>query len=208
MKMNTAATETAQVIRCVSESLRTLIRNNVPELQPESAVVFESPAEIEGTDETRLSLYLYQIEINPYLRNLPATLTRIASSAERNNASLESIPAPLVVDLLYMMVPYAKTGELELVIIDRLVSLLDTCGALTGECLHPLLKRTGNDLLDIVPEITSFHTLRDMWAGFPQKAYRLTKLYKVSPVRIPSSLRAEPDMVAQADMRPVLPEAK
>jgi hypothetical protein len=201
-----ATADTAQIIRCVSESLRTLIRNNIAELQADSAVVFESPAEIEGTDETRLSLYLYQIEVNRYLRNLPATPTRVARSADRP-ASLAFTPAPLVVDLLYMMVPYAKTGELELVIIDRLVSLLETCGALPNDCLHSVLLRTGNDSLEIVPEITTFHTLRDIWAGFPQKSYRLTKLYTVSPVRIPSSIDVAADLVGQGDMHSALQRA-
>jgi hypothetical protein len=170
-------------------------------------VIFESPAEIEGTDETRLSVYLYHMEINPYLRNLPETLLRTAGSAERK-ASLELTPAPLVVDLLYMMVPYAKSGELELVLIDRFVNLLDTCGVLPDDCLPPLLKQTGNDCLEVVPQLTSLHTLRDIWAGFPQKAYRFTKLYTVSPVRIPSSRRTVADMVVQSDAEPVLQEGK
>jgi hypothetical protein len=74
--MSQPTSDGGQVLRSVSESLRRLIRHHIPELQAESAVVFDSPGEIDSQDETRLSLYLYQTEVNPYLRNLAPSLTR------------------------------------------------------------------------------------------------------------------------------------
>ena len=187
-----------QVLRSVSESLRRLIRHHIPELQAESAVVFDSPGEIDSQEETRLSLYLYQTELNPYLRNLAPSLTRQAG-AERQPTALKLTPAPLVVDLLYLMVPYARSAELELVLVDQLVRLFHDVAQLSGEWLYPVLKRSGNDNIAIVPDSGSIDTLRNIWAGFPNKTYKLTKLYTLSPVRIPSGLDLQADMVTQVD---------
>jgi hypothetical protein len=196
--MTEPSIDSGQVLRSVSEALRRLIRLSIPELEAESAVVFDSPGEIEDEDETKLSLYLYQTEINPYLRNLPASLTRRAASPPQP-AALTVIPSPLVLDLTYLMVPYARSAELELVLADKLMLLFHDVGALTGQWLNPVLKRTGNDPIQIVPEVDTSEQLRNIWTLFPNKTYRLTKLYTLSPVRIPSTFALQTDIVTQAD---------
>ena len=190
--------DSGQVLRSVSEALRRLIRLSIPELEAESAVVFDSPGEIEDEDETKLSLYLYQTEINPYLRNLPPSLTRLAAKPPQPSA-LAITPSPLVLDLTYLMVPYARSAELELVLADKLMQLFHDVSALAGQWLNPLLRRTGNDQIQIVPQVDTSEQLRNIWTLFPNKTYRLTKLYTLSPVRIPSKLTLETDRVTQAD---------
>src|SRR6202051_1906681 len=134
--------EPAAIIPAVSASLRTFICANVPML-PEDSVSLASPAEYENSNENGLSLYLYQIEKNPYLSNLPPTLTLQQGDTGRP-ASLISTPAPLAVDLLYMMVAYGRTGEYEQMIASGLVNLLDTCGTLPDEYQAPVLRHSGN----------------------------------------------------------------
>lgn len=189
--------EEGQILRCVSESLRSLIRTHIPELLAESAVVFDSPSEIESQGETKLSLYLYQLEINPYLRNLPPTLTCRPGNGP-NSLSVEA--PPLVADLLYMMVPYARSSELELVLVDKLVRLFHNMPLLHGLWLHPALRAAGNEQIPIVPDFANFERLHNIWSGFPGKAYKLTKLYTLSPVRIPSGLQTSSDMVRQGEL--------
>jgi Pvc16 N-terminal domain len=196
--MELANDDGGQVLRSVSEALRNLIRQHIPELQAESAVVFDSPGEIDSQDETRLSLYLYQTEINPYLRNLAASLTR-RPGADRGPTTLAVTPAPLVMDLLYLMVPYARSAELELVLVDKLGQLFHDIPELSGEWLNPVLKRSGNQNIAIVPDTSSIDTLRNIWAGFPNKSYKLTKLYTLSPVQIPSALKLQTQMVTSTD---------
>ncbi|QAU25543.1 DUF4255 domain-containing protein [Dyella sp. M7H15-1] len=187
-----------QVVRWVSESLRDLIRTHISELSAESAVVFESPAEIEAQGENKLSLYLYQIEHNPWLRNEPPTLGRIPQGATGSNA-LTITPAPMVVDLVYMLVPYAKSAEMELVLADKLMRLLHNVSWLQGPLLHPGLEETGNSRIQIVPRDSSVDVMRDLWAGFSGKSYKFTKLYTLSPVRIPSEPAFDEYMVTQVD---------
>jgi hypothetical protein len=180
--------DSGRVIRAVSESLRALIRAKIPALASESAVVFESPAEIDAEGETKLSLYLYQADTNAFLRNLPPVLTRRAGTL--GPVSLQVTPPPLVLDLMYLMVPYAKSAELELVLVDQLVQLFHDFPSLQGEWLQPVLRETGNDTIPIVPDAVSIDTLRHIWAGFQNKSYKLTKVYLLSPVRIPSARSA------------------
>lgn len=188
-----------QIVRWVSESLRSLICAHISELSSEAAVVFESPADIEAQGENKLSLYLYQIENNPWLRNLPPTLgTR--SSASAGSHSLPVTPPPMVVDLIYMMVPYAKTAELELVLADKLMRLFHNISWLQGPLLHKGLAEAGNTSIQIVPRELSFDMLRDVWAGFPGKPYKFTRMYAASPVRIPSGPAFDEYVVGQVDM--------
>lgn len=191
--------DSGQVVRWVSESLRQLVRAHIPLLAAESAVVFDSPAEIDAQGENKLSLYLYQLEHNPWLRNLPPTLDRRPPTAERPNA-MQATPAPLVVDLMYTLVPYAKSAEIELVLADELLRLFHDAPALEGKWLHQGLRDTGNERIEIVPRVTSLDGLRDIWSGFHGKAYKLTKVYTLTPVRIPSTRPVDVDMVTRTDL--------
>ncbi len=188
--------DSGQVVRWVSESLRSLVRNNIPLLSAESAVVFDSPAEIEAVGENKLSLYLYQIEHNVWLRNLPPSLSGRQLQPPRTQVT----PAPMVVDLVYMLVPYAKSAETELVLADQLLRLFHDIPILQGPLLHPGLRQTGNERIDIVPRDNSIEALRDLWAGFSGKSYKLTKLYMLSPVRIPTGRPFETDIVTETEL--------
>lgn len=184
------------IIPAVSDSLRKFICAHVP-LLSEGSVTFDSPAGGEAGEENRLLVYLYRVELNPYLRNLPATLVLKQARPDRS-ASLLATPAPLVVDLLYMMVAIGRTGEYEQMIVNGVVQLLDTCGVLPQDYLTPTLTDSGNDALAIVPEATSIHELRDLWSAFSQEAYHFTKLYTVPAVRIPAATPRPVDMTLTA----------
>jgi hypothetical protein len=189
------------VISRVSNALSSLLRAHVSlpgSPGREVPITFASPAEAEDSDETRLHVYLYQINTNTYLRNLPQLI--LPKAGGEGGACLKSTPAPLVVDLLYMMVPFSKSPEFEMFIADGLVRVLDTCGSIPGEYMDDGLKSSGNAYLQVVPDFTSIHALRDLWAAFSQKSYRLTKLYTVSAVRLPRYEETDVNVVAQVDM--------
>jgi hypothetical protein len=188
------------VITSVSNALRNFICGYIPQLASEHAVTFDSPAEFDGAGEDRLSLYLYQIAVNPELRNAPPTL-----SAEQMNpqslASFALTPAPLAVDLLYMLVVYGRSSEYEQKIAGSLVGLLDRCGRIPAEFVDhdSVLVQTGNVRLAVVPQPATIHMLRDLWAGFPNKSYHMTKLYTVSPVRLPAPEKVPVDLVVEVN---------
>lgn len=191
-----------QVIRHVSQCLSRLIRAHIAELRNETAVVFDSPAEYDNQDETRLSLFLYQVNDNPWLRNLPPTMQYRPGNAG-GGAALSQVAPPLVVDLLYVVVPFARTVERELVLIDKLVRVFHAIPALQGRWLDPVLRQAGNESIEIVPTTGSPETLSHIWSNFQGRPYKLTKLYTLSPVRLPVALEYEADMVGHADLEAV-----
>jgi hypothetical protein len=182
MSKQLSPTQPGDVIGKISEALRNFICARVPDVSTEASIMFDSPAAYDGANEDRVSLYLYQIELNPELRNAPETL-----SIEQGSRGAIAYPAPLAVDLMYMLVAYGKSSEQEQVIAANIVGLLDRCGCIPAEFVtSPTLTNSGNSQLWVVPQPATIHTLRDLWAGFPNKAYHLTKLYTISPVRLPA----------------------
>lgn len=187
------ADDGGQVIRRVSESLRSLIRASVPELSGENAVAFDSPADIDSQGENRLSLFLYQVNIDTSQRNQAASVTR--QPAEGGGAAgLRSIVPPVIVTLAYMMVPYAKSRELEMVIADRLLRLFHIVRALAGPLLDPALAAAGNTEIPIRPTVLTTEAQRNLWIGFPGKAYKLSLLYTLTQVQIPANSSLSVDM--------------
>lgn len=185
------------IIPSVSDALGKFICANVP--LSEGSLSFDSPAEWDGGKQDSVSLYLYNIEIDPYLRNMPARIEFKQGSPD-HGFSLTSVPAPLVLNLTYMVVAYGSSGHNEQKIANGLARLLDTCGRIPEKYLPPTLTETGNCSLAVVPEAASIHELRDLWAAFSPKTYHLTRIYKVPAVRIPSSIEESVDMVKQINI--------
>ena len=193
--MSDVTFDRSTIIPSVSESLRRFISANVP-LLTEATISLDSPADWDGTKQNSASLYLYQIEIDPYLRNAPASI--VAMQALRDHVSpLVSKPAPLALDLTYMVVAYGTSGEKEQIIANGLANLLDTCGRIPDDYLMATLQQSGNASLAVIPEASSIHELRDLWAAFTPKTYHLTRLYKVPAVRIPSAIEVPVDMLKE-----------
>ncbi|KQN26635.1 hypothetical protein ASE86_11215 [Sphingomonas sp. Leaf33] len=192
-----AGSDSGHVLRRVSETIAALIRAAVPELAADDAVSFDSPADLDGQGRSRLSLFLYHIGIDGPQRNQPATLT-LAPGADGHPAGLRTVMAPASVSLGYMLVPFARSTELELVIADRLVRLFHVVRALAAPILPADLIDAGNDEIGIRPTPLSIDAQRNLWAIFPGRPYKLTLAYTVSPVVIPADHDRSIDMVVQA----------
>lgn len=194
----------------MSKALAALITAEMRlDLLSDWSIAFESPAELDASGGPRLSLYLYLIEPNTTLRELPGTVSgRAALNAavgKQEAPTAQWVPPPIVVDLHYMIVPYSHSAELELEISDSLVRALDRCGAIPERYLDEGLRASGNSDMRVIPQFASIHTLRDLWSCFPAKMFRLTRLYTVSPVRIPVEPPMEVSLVATPDVSLVVP---
>jgi hypothetical protein len=193
------ASDSGQVLRKVSEALRALIRGSVPELAAENAVVFDSPAEVDSQGQNLLSLFLYNLRVDLAQSNQPPTLTR-QQGASGGTAALRALLPPATLSLDYMMVPYAKSRELELVIADRLVRLFHVTRALPPALLDRALVACGNEEIAIRPMVLTSEAQRNLWMGFPGKAYKLTLPYTLSPVRIPADADRSVDMTIETQV--------
>ncbi len=181
--------DTSLIIRDVSESLKTTIQQNIDELKAEDAITFQAPGQFDPGVRTCLSLYLYQIEYNAYLRNAPPEVVR------NDDGSFMEVRAPVTVDLRYLMAPYSASAETELVIIDQLAQLFydEATVAATGS-----LQTSDNNNILITPDLQNLREIRDLWTSFPGQPYKLALYYLMSPVRIPSTVRHSIGRVFQA----------
>lgn len=203
--MDTTILRSPGIIPRVSKVLAGLVTAEMQlDLLTDWSVTFESPAEFDQSGGgPRLSLYLYLIELNTTLRELSGTVMQPAASAARQTQpgpTVGWVPPPIVVDLHYMIVPYSHSAELELEISDCLVRALDRCGAIPDRYLDDELRKSGNNDMRVIPQFASINTLRDLWSCFPQKMFRLTRLYTVSPVRIPVGAPTDVASVATVDL--------
>ena len=68
----------------------------------ESAIVFTNPTETARDSSNRLSLWLYQVTENEFVKNQPRL---------RGNGHDTSQLPPLALNLFYLVTPFAASGE-------------------------------------------------------------------------------------------------
>jgi len=164
------------VLRDVCNTLKKLLKDNIPQLSDENSIVFDSPADIESANTNRLSVFLYQISENSHLRNTEPI----------PKGTNQMYYPPLTVDLFYLFIPYAQSRETEFIILERLMQIFHDNSVLKEQMLQGNLKANGNDEIRVVPNSLTLEELNKLWGTFPNKAYKLSVSYMLTPVRIPA----------------------
>src|SRR5947209_10728758 len=114
------------VIGDVSETLLKVLRDRLSGLVASDHITLASPAEVELDTSPWLTLFLYQVLENHHMKNEP--MERVDSSRLRQ--------PPLVVDLLYLVVPYAQSRENEHQILGRVLQVFASEPVLRGSWLQ------------------------------------------------------------------------
>lgn len=178
------------VLRDVGFTLKKLIKDNIPELSDENSILFDSPADIEPATTAKLSVFLYQIMENSHLRNIEPVF--------KGTNQMEY--PPLTVDLFFLFTPYAQNRETELIILERLLQIFHDNPVLKEQVLQGNLKKSGNDEIRVVPNILALEELNKLWGTFPNKAYKLSASYMLTPVKIPSERIKDITRVIEKDI--------
>lgn len=179
------------ILRDVGLSLKKLLQQKIPDLSQENSIIFDSPADIEPTASPRLSIFLYQVAEDAYLRN---------SGPEAVNSD-KMRPPPLALDLHYLFTPYHQNREIELLILEKLMQVLYDYPVIRGNMLEGSLKESGNDEIRIVANNLKFEDINKLWERFPNKAFKISASYILSPVRIPSG--KEPAVITRVRERDI-----
>lgn len=163
------------VIRDTGIMLRDFIKANTPVLAGENQIVFKSPAELETATTPLLSLFLYHLPENGYLRN--------ADPVQAGKGKMR--PPPVVLDLHYLLTPYAPDQEQELLILESLIRLFYDRAVFEapGPCQDP---ESGECQIRAQRLNLSLEEMTKLWERFPHKPYKLSLAYAITPVRIPS----------------------
>lgn len=159
-----------------SESLLRLLRERLNGLVATDHVTLVSPAEIELDTNPWLAVFLYQVLPNVHLKN---------AEPERVNPATRR-PAPTMLDLFYLLVPYAQTRVDEHKILGRAIQGLTATPVLRGSLLQGSLAGTDDRIRVVFHPLTLEEHLR-LWHTFGSRPYKLSATYLVTPVSIESS---------------------
>jgi hypothetical protein len=189
----------------VGETLVTLLRRNMNDFVDDpQQIALLSPAEAEGQD-IRLTLFLYSIVENPYLKNSEGRLIN----------ETETRYPPLSVDLYYLLTSYVPEGIPDPTdralqshrVLGRAMRVFYDNGILAGTILQGELAGTGAELRLSLNPIT-VEDLTRIWSVFPNRAYRTSVSYLVTPAELDSErlLKAQRVVSKQADHDHMVPK--
>jgi hypothetical protein len=168
------------VISDVSEGLKQIlftefekdpvIRNIVG--PTDAGIVFTNPTQTAQNASNRLSIWLYQVTENEFLKNQP--------SARSNGVETTQFP-PLQLNLHYLITPFAATGQADLLLLGKTMQILH-------ENASVLLRNPASALaeeLRIVLCNLLLDQLSRVWEAL-REPYRLSVSYEVRVTRIDS----------------------
>ncbi|MCL6590426.1 MAG: DUF4255 domain-containing protein [Firmicutes bacterium] len=179
------------VLRDLDETLKLLIKEHLkadfPEFAYDDSITFESPADIDAASLTtaKVSIFLYQIVENSYLKNDDRVLY--------DNNHLQH--RPLILDVYYLFTPYARNKETEHTILERIMTTFHDYQVLKGAVLQGGLINSGNQEIRTVSHSFSFEEINKLWERFPNKPFKLSVAYMLTPIRVPSA--KEPEAVTR-----------
>lgn len=180
----------------VGETLISLLRDNMSDLIPSDSIVLLSPADVEGQN-IRLTLFLYSVVENPHLKN--QEMHEIGPTELRY--------PPLSLDLQYLLTTYAsavipdrteRTLE-EHRILGRAMRIFYDNAILSGSVLQGGLAGTDEELRITLNPI-SLEELNKIWSVFPNRSYRPSISYLVTPVKIDSTHEISMQRVISKEM--------
>jgi hypothetical protein len=170
------------VIAAVSNALRTILADAyladpviAPIVGPDPAIVFTNPTETVRDSSNRLSLWLYQVTENEFLKNQPP--------ARANGPQL--IPeTPLALNLYYLITPFA--GEADHLLLGLTMRILYDNAIVR---LHRPEDSIAEELRIILCRL-SLEELTRIWEAL-REPYRLSVCYQVRLVHIDSERSTE-----------------
>lgn len=173
-----------RAIHSVGFSLVKYLRNAYPaDLRQDHACDFRLVAsgEINGQEVdfgTAVTLYLYRVTVNPYVRNSPHV-----------NASQQTT-LPLSVDLHYLLSVWADSALAEHTILGWVIRQLYMHQTLSQSDLTPEGGWDAGDFVQVIPSELTNEDLMRIWDAL-DPAYRLSVSYIARVVRIEPELQPE-----------------
>jgi Pvc16 N-terminal domain len=168
------------VLAAVSSGIRRILWNSFagdPTVRPlvgtEEAIVFLNPTDTAKDSGNRVSLWMYLIAENEFIKNAPPL--RIADHQEQ-------FP-PLGLDLYYLLTPFGPSAEADLLILGRAMQALYDNGRTT--LINPAAQVAEDLSINLFRR--TLDELSRVWEAL-QEPYRLSVCYQVRITRVDSTL--------------------
>jgi hypothetical protein len=173
--------ETSSLIFSVSNTLRNMLSEFLK--IREEDILLDSPGELEPMPDSGLSLFLYKISENPTLKNQDFTTERYINPVRLRNP-------PLALDLFYLIIPFGNS-ETRQIILEKVMQLFHDFPILDKSLLSDDLANSENNEIKILLNEITIDDVNKIWSLFPNKPYRLSISYMITPLLIPSSRTTE-----------------
>ncbi len=177
----------AQAVAVIGQTVLGLLADNIPKTEFTNAR-FElyQPANFQSPMEEGISLFLYRIEINAALRNIP------------NRTGLDGISrrAPLPLDLYYLLTVWAKDAIKQQRILGWAMRTLEDAPILSAGRLNHFGTETDvfhpHETIEIIYQTLSLQDLSNIWSAF-KVSLPLSVAYVARVVGIDSTIPAGED---------------
>lgn len=154
--------------------------------QSPQAIAFTNPKDTHRDNSLRLSLWLYQVTENEFLKNQPP-------ARPRNGSPLQEAKTPLALNLYYLVTPFTLTAELDLQVLGFVMRVFyDTPTIYINEPSNRVFEE-----LRLILCRLNLEELTRVWEAL-QEPYRLSVCYKITVARIESSQVSETARVVEA----------
>lgn len=168
------------VIQDIGATMKKLLKEEFESLGAPVNIVFESPSEIQDSNTHTLSIFLFKVEENPHLNN-----------REMQNVNHETLkPPPIVLDLFYLITPFASDRSEEHLMLGRVMQIFYDNSVLKGRILRGDLEGTSVEF-HVALYSLPFEEMFQLWQSFTEKSFGLSVCYKVTPVEIDSTREME-----------------
>jgi hypothetical protein len=169
-----------QTIADVSKTLVDLLKVSLPDVKDK--IVLASPQKPQAN---LLTLFLYKVLENPYLKNQDFT-----SSPPKANGTITRQAPPLTVDLYYLLTAHTGADLFESHrALSRAMRVLYDNGILQGSRLRahaPDAGLTADSILRVTLNPITMEDMTRIWSVFPDTPYEISVTYLVTPVAIES----------------------
>jgi hypothetical protein len=166
-------------IQAVSEALRHVLWEQYvaddvirPIVGSEAAISFKNPTETARDSGNRLSLWLYHVTENEFVKNQPPL--------RANGPESIQVP-PMAINLFYLVTPFAQTGEADHMLLGKTIqTMYDNAIVLLRDPVSQIAEE-----LRIVFCRLSLEELTRVWEAL-REPYRLSICYEVRVTRVDS----------------------
>ena len=175
------------VLQDIGLTLKHLLEKNIPPtlVSPDN-IELESPNKAGDESVRRVSLFLFKVEENPHLKN-----------QERHRMDHTKLkPAPLSLDLYYLITPFANDRSDEHLILGKVMQIVYDHAIIRVPVLRGDLEGS-DDEFRVTLFSLPFEEMFQLWQSFSERSFNLSVCYKVTPVEIDSTREIDANRVVE-----------
>lgn len=176
-------------IAAIGQAIVSLLKSARPaDVFPNIDVKLFQAKDVQNVGEWEgLSLFLYRVAVSGARRQMPATLGPHGRLCKR----------PLPVDLYYMLTPWAKTAEMQHLLLGWAMRAIEDCSSLPPSLLNAHFPNDrpfrGDETVEFIHDPLSVQDLNNIWEILGKHNVQVSATYVVRVVSLDSTVETEVD---------------